>query len=119
MRNTDNCTRFSILTEANVQHRKIENRFLHSHGLHKRFSCRGLWLCAEFFQRRGHRVRVVVPTICEDHMFVKDGRIEVMDRDVLDRLNALDMLVRAPERSILDETGRTTRIRPYDDKYVP
>lgn len=82
-----------------------------SHGNQRMFSCRGIKICVEYFQRRGHTDITVFVPMWRMEECRQDSPI--MNQEVLDELFSLSILKLTPSRS-----HGNRRIVCYDDKYT-
>ncbi|XP_071490050.1 uncharacterized protein [Diadema antillarum] len=83
-----------------------------SHGNHKVFSCKGIALCVQFFQKRGHKnITVLVPLHRKTSEAARSCPIK--DRHILDDLESKGLLSFTPSREL-----RGRRVTPYDDRFI-
>lgn len=82
-----------------------------SHGNQRVFSCRGIKLCVEYFQRRGHRNITVFVPMWRMHEHRQESPI--INQEVLVELFSQDILKLTPSKS-----NGSRRIVCYDDKYT-
>ncbi|XP_030831274.1 probable ribonuclease ZC3H12C [Strongylocentrotus purpuratus] len=83
-----------------------------SHGNQKIFSCKGIALCIQFFQQRGHtNISALVPL----HRKTADAArsCPIKDAHILDELESKGLLSYTPSRTL---NGR--RLTPYDDRMM-
>jgi len=82
-----------------------------SHGLNRVFSCRGIQICVEYFQKMGHETVIAfVPRY-------RNKPNESVDTHLLDQLENQGVVRYTPSRD-LNNGVRTVRISSYDDRYV-
>lgn len=72
----------------------------------RQFSSKGIEICAQFFQRRGHTVKVFVPQFRRRHQ-------ATLDTHILDKLEEDKILVYTPSRHV---NGKT--VVSYDDRMM-
>lgn len=82
-----------------------------NHGNQRVFSCRGIKLCVEYFQRRGHNDITVFVPMWRMQGFRPESPIR--DQEVLDELSNQDVLKLTPSR-----WNGNRHIVCYDDKYT-
>lgn len=82
-----------------------------SHGNQRVFSCRGIQICVEYFQRRGHKDITVFVPMWRTEECSQDSPI--MNQEVLHILFSQEILKLTPSRS-----NGNRRIVCYDDKYT-
>ena len=72
--------------------------FICSHGNDEIFSCRGIQICVEEFQRRGHdRVTVMLPQSTRQR---STASRPMLDQDILERLKSRQLLSFTPSRRV-------------------
>ncbi|XP_065340477.1 endoribonuclease ZC3H12A-like isoform X1 [Cloeon dipterum] len=82
-----------------------------SHGNKEAFSCRGIKLCVEWFQARGHqRITVFVPRWRKE---ASRPERPIKDQEILNELEQERIVVFTPSRHV---NGK--RVTCYDDRYI-
>jgi ribonuclease ZC3H12 len=82
-----------------------------SHGNKETFSCRGIKLCVEWFQARGHKdITVFVPRWRKE---ASRPERPIADQEILNELERERILVFTPSRLV---GGK--RVACYDDRYI-
>ncbi|KAL3859898.1 hypothetical protein ACJMK2_010082 [Sinanodonta woodiana] len=81
-----------------------------SHGNGKVFSCRGIEICVNYFQKRGHKVMAFVPRW---RTYRPTTENPIKDQEVLQKLQEDGSLVYTPSRRI-----GTRLIASYDDRFI-
>lgn len=76
------------------------------HGCRSAFSSKGLQICADYFLKRGHTVKVFVPQFRRRHRATSDFHI-------LDKLEKEKILIFTPSRKV---DGK--QVVSYDDRYI-
>eukprot|EP00111_Clytia_hemisphaerica_P024699 TCONS_00072784-protein len=81
-----------------------------SHGNNQVFSCRGIAIIVNYFQKRGHGVTVFVPAWRKE---TSKSSTPIIDQDILTRLDSDGVLSFTPSRRV---DGKL--IQSYDDRYI-